>query len=163
MEFTKFKESPWVVLINKYAAYKLFHIEPKNRFDNKGPDKNWILHKVFNNALEAFKFLESEEAELIVIGERNKKRSKSYRKKYRGKVDRSRRIKVLERDNYTCQICGRSIEDGVKLEIDHVIPKSKGGTYKMDNLQTLCFDCNRGKRDKILPNNIKNNGLENIL
>lgn len=67
----------------------------------------------------------------------------------------STRIKVFERDNYTCRICGRNpTEDNVKLEVDHIIPFSQGGSNKIDNLQTLCFDCNRGKSDKILKNHI---------
>jgi hypothetical protein len=69
----------------------------------------------------------------------------------------STRIKVFERDNYTCRICGRNpTEDNVKLEVDHIIPFSQGGSNKLDNLQTLCFDCNRGKSDKILKNHINN-------
>ena len=54
---------------------------------------------------------------------------------------------VLERDNHTCQYCGLSPKDGIKLEIDHKIPRSKGGIDIIDNLITSCFDCNRGKRD----------------
>lgn len=61
------------------------------------------------------------------------------------------RFNILKRDNYACQICGRtSQEDGVKLEIDHKIPKSKGGLDTLDNLWTLCFTCNSGKSDKDL-------------
>jgi hypothetical protein len=70
-------------------------------------------------------------------------------------VSKSIRINVFERDNYTCQICGRNVkEDNVKLEIDHIIPVSKGGSDDISNLQTLCFDCNRGKSNKILHNQL---------
>lgn len=67
-------------------------------------------------------------------------------------VSLSTKTKVLERDNYTCQMCGRNRYDGVKLEVDHIIPVSRGGSDNISNLQTLCFDCNRGKSDKILHN-----------
>lgn len=61
------------------------------------------------------------------------------------------RFKVLKRDHYRCCICGRSQkEDGVKLEVDHKIPVSKGGKTEMNNLWTLCFECNRGKSNKEL-------------
>lgn len=43
---------------------------------------------------------------------------------------------------------GRGREDGVKLHVDHVIPVSRGGKSVMDNLQTLCEDCNCGKGNK---------------
>lgn len=57
------------------------------------------------------------------------------------------RFKVLKRDGYRCQLCGRSAQDGIELEIDHKVPRAKNGSSKMSNLWTLCFDCNRGKSD----------------
>lgn len=59
----------------------------------------------------------------------------------------SRRFRIFKRDNYRCQICGRSAQDGATLEVDHRVPRAKGGTDDSENLWTLCFDCNRGKRD----------------
>lgn len=58
------------------------------------------------------------------------------------------RYNVLKRDNYTCQICGATAKDGVKLHVDHIIPVSKGGKTVMSNLQTLCDRCNLGKGNK---------------
>ena len=52
---------------------------------------------------------------------------------------------VFRRDNYTCQYCGQI---GHSLEIDHIIPISKGGSNQPDNLITACRRCNRQKRDK---------------
>jgi len=61
----------------------------------------------------------------------------------------SLRYDVLKRDEFACQICGASYKnDGVKLEVDHVIPVSKGGKTELENLQTLCERCNRGKSNK---------------
>jgi 5-methylcytosine-specific restriction enzyme A len=54
------------------------------------------------------------------------------------------RVDVLSRDGYKCIFCGRNSKK-VTLEIDHIIPFSKGGSNEISNLQTLCFDCNRGK------------------
>lgn len=68
----------------------------------------------------------------------------------RSQVTPKVRMQVLSRDDYTCQICGRSRKDGVKLEVDHKIPVAKGGTSELSNLWTLCFDCNRGKSDSVL-------------
>lgn len=56
---------------------------------------------------------------------------------------------VLARDKWKCLSCGRTTrENGVLLEVDHIIPRSKGGTDDISNLQTLCKKCNIGKSNK---------------
>lgn len=61
------------------------------------------------------------------------------------------RTYIKERDNYTCCQCGNSVdkEPNLLLEIDHIIPVSKGGLTREDNLQTLCWKCNRNKGAKL--------------
>ena len=59
------------------------------------------------------------------------------------------RLDVFERDDYKCQMCGRTVEDGIKLHIDHIVPFSKGGSNDMDNLQVLCHECNLAKHDRM--------------
>lgn len=63
------------------------------------------------------------------------------------------RFRVLSRDNFTCQNCGASPakDPKTKLHVDHVKPWSKGGETTIENLQTLCSDCNLGKGDMIVP------------
>ena len=57
------------------------------------------------------------------------------------------RFLVMKRDNFKCSMCGRSpaTTAGLELHIDHIIPWSKGGETIIDNLHTLCSDCNLGK------------------
>jgi len=57
---------------------------------------------------------------------------------------------IKKRDNYTCCICGNSVfkEPNLLLEVDHIVPVSKGGKTEASNLQTLCWRCNRRKSDK---------------
>ncbi len=59
---------------------------------------------------------------------------------------------IKERDNFTCKCCGNSThkEPNLLLEIDHIIPVAKGGTTEENNLQTLCWKCNRQKSSKII-------------
>jgi len=59
----------------------------------------------------------------------------------------SKRYEVLLRDNFICVYCGKRPPE-VKLEVDHKIPKCKGGVDEIENLVTSCFECNRGKSDK---------------
>jgi 5-methylcytosine-specific restriction endonuclease McrA len=58
---------------------------------------------------------------------------------------RELRIKILERDNYTCQICGQ--EGGSSMHIDHIEPISRNWERRLDpsNLQVLCPSCNIAK------------------
>lgn len=59
-------------------------------------------------------------------------------------ISKRTRYEVLKRDSFTCQYCGRQAPD-VLLEVDHINPKSKGGSNDILNLVTSCIDCNRGK------------------
>ena len=62
------------------------------------------------------------------------------------------REKIKLRDSHMCKNCGLSTEKepNLLLEIDHIIPLSKGGITSEDNLQTLCWKCNRSKGSKIM-------------
>jgi hypothetical protein len=57
------------------------------------------------------------------------------------------RHEIFLRDNFTCQQCGASPRNKQTtiIEVDHVMPVSKGGTNDKSNLQTLCDVCNSGK------------------
>ncbi|MFZ6771143.1 HNH endonuclease [Undibacterium sp. SXout7W] len=64
------------------------------------------------------------------------------------------REKIKNRDNFTCKICNLSVaeEKNLLLEIDHITPLAKGGMTSEENLQTLCWRCNRSKGAKIFCN-----------
>lgn len=59
----------------------------------------------------------------------------------RGKVSNKMRFSVYQRDGYRCRKCGISSRYA-QLEVDHIVPISKGGKSTYDNLQTLCHKCN---------------------
>ena len=56
------------------------------------------------------------------------------------------RFQVFREDDYRCQMCGGTARDGKHLEVDHKLAVARGGTNVRENLWTLCFECNRGKR-----------------
>lgn len=72
----------------------------------------------------------------------------------RSKMSDSLRYDILKRDAFKCTICGASAQEGAKLHVDHIIPVAKGGKTTKNNLRTLCFSCNIGKRDKYDPDGI---------
>ncbi|MES2734607.1 MAG: HNH endonuclease [Bacteroidota bacterium] len=53
------------------------------------------------------------------------------------------RQNVFKRDGHRCQYCGM----GEELTLDHVVPRSRGGQSKWDNLTTACKRCNSRKGD----------------
>ncbi len=63
---------------------------------------------------------------------------------YQARVALNRRA-VFARDEHRCQYCGASAEN-----IDHVIPRSRGGLHVWDNVVAACRPCNSRKRDRLL-------------
>ncbi len=57
-----------------------------------------------------------------------------------------RKIKLLERDNFTCQYCLAKVTEDTYY-LDHIIPRAKGGTNYKNNLITSCQSCNSNKSD----------------
>ena len=55
---------------------------------------------------------------------------------------------ILQRDNRQCRYCGRPDTEKRKLELDHVIPESKGGPTVVGNLAAACHRCNQKKGDQ---------------
>lgn len=53
---------------------------------------------------------------------------------------------VLARDAYTCQYCGR---EQTGLTVDHVVPRSRGGSSAWDNIVAACAPCNRKKGNRL--------------
>lgn len=70
-----------------------------------------------------------------------------------GGISPQLRNEILERNGYTCQLCGGGAGDPdpfnpnrkVRLHIDHIIPKSQGGRDDKNNLRVLCSSCNQGR------------------
>lgn len=61
--------------------------------------------------------------------------------------DELQKTKILERDNHRCVVCGKGKIDGVELHIDHIKPKSLGGSSNIENGQTLCAKHNFMKKN----------------
>jgi hypothetical protein len=74
-------------------------------------------------------------------------------------ISKETRAWVLERNGYTCQMCGRAAGDPdpfnpartVRLTMGHIIDKSKGGDDSPQNLRAICTNCNEGLQNTALP------------
>jgi 5-methylcytosine-specific restriction endonuclease McrA len=98
-------------------------------------------------------FLSKEEKKFIIFEKNEKEKRKFERLKFKHEGTKNKRERISEdvkmfvwrRDQGKCVECGGQ----EKLEFDHIIPVSKGGSNTARNLQLLCENCNRTKSDKI--------------
>jgi len=74
-------------------------------------------------------------------------------------ISKETRAWVLERNGYTCQMCGLAAGDSdpfntartVRLTMGHILDKSKGGDDSPQNLRAICTNCNEGLQNTALP------------
>ena len=64
-----------------------------------------------------------------------------------GYIPGSVKYEVLKRARRRCELCGVAEKDKA-LEVDHIIPRNKGGSDDLSNFQSLCYSCNAMKRDR---------------
>lgn len=64
-----------------------------------------------------------------------------------GRITKNKRYDVMSKSKGVCAACGRA-STKAELDVDHIVPTSWGGTNNLDNLQALCRQCNREKRDR---------------
>jgi hypothetical protein len=120
-----------------------------SRMDNKIPyDPDWVANKI--NATEPVDLTLLMDSGFIELasGDEPSVRA-SWPSRY---IAKETRQAVLERDGHKCVRCSAT----ERLEIDHVIPISQGGTGEVDNLQVLCVSCNRKKRAEQVRSNTQN-------
>ncbi len=164
----------WVVLINRHMTDSLvadmkkdfnkylshwfpLHIETIDEYRSR-PSYKWELYKKGLTTEEAYNFCRTDEYVLLaidILSENGiqlpvKQKNNAIDSRQHGQSWKSIRFNVMKRDNYKCQICGKTAIDGAKLEVDHKKALANGGNNAIENLWTLCFDCNRGKRTKDL-------------
>lgn len=78
---------------------------------------------------------------------------------FKREISKETRAQVLERNGYTCQMCGVAAGDPdplggsrtVRLTMGHIKDKSKGGDDTPQNLRAICTNCNEGLQNTALP------------
>lgn len=137
----KFYYNESVPIVLKIKSLNGLVIKGKILKKNKIGMKYIVIKSLEKNPIKVF--LEDVIQDTIIPLDYQKKE-----KNKRSTLPPSLRYKVLRRDRNTCKGCGARAPD-VELEVDHIVPVSRGGTDKLDNLKTLCKDCNIGKGDKV--------------
>lgn len=59
----------------------------------------------------------------------------------------AKRHAIYARDGHKCVYCGRNEEDGISLQLDHVVARARGGDNTAANIVTCCDECNTAKGD----------------
>ena len=72
------------------------------------------------------------------------------------------RFRVLHRDRFKCVLCGDHPARNAEcvLHVDHLVPWSKGGKTREDNLRTLCATCNVGRGNRFTDYDIQARGRQ---
>ncbi len=65
-------------------------------------------------------------------------------------IRRERRLAIYVRDAFQCLYCGRDLRSAAPADVtlDHLLPRSAGGTNEAVNLVTACRSCNSARQDK---------------
>lgn len=74
--------------------------------------------------------------------------NKSKQKSIEVKIDNKKR-KIYQRSGGVCYLCGSPVQFN-RMSIDHVIPRSRGGSNKIENLRATHAECNRKKSNKLI-------------
>jgi 5-methylcytosine-specific restriction endonuclease McrA len=64
------------------------------------------------------------------------------------KQKRDRRARLLKKNGYRCYLCHETFLAN-QLTLDHLKPRSRGGSNKLENLRLACFPCNNRRSDRL--------------
>ena len=98
--------------------------------------------KVKSNPVRAKEIRESNKVSVKRYYLKNRDRITKYQKARKLRL----RFEILNKYQFTCQYCGRKSPQ-IELQIDHIVPLSKGGKNEKENMIVACVECNLGKGD----------------
>lgn len=145
----RYRRKQYRVILDDAAAFQFHLVRQKTRYMQQNYVK--IPYKVstrVSSFVYSYAWIKSRHNELSGIGFECTLRA-YHSKNQRKLATRSLREKIMRRDGYMCQICGKYMPDEVGLQVDHIIPVSKGGKTVESNLRVLCSKCNGAKSNKM--------------
>ncbi|MEM3099708.1 MAG: HIT domain-containing protein [Nitrososphaerales archaeon] len=135
-------------------------IEYYEQITRNMPGKVLVKHGIVrydsgNYLLNVTELTEEQQTELInlcnnAISNYKKERGMriwQHRVKDQKVIPGSMRYEVLKAAKFRCHLCGISADEKA-LEVDHIIPRNKGGKTVLENLQAPCYTCNSQKLDR---------------
>ena len=145
----KYRRQQYLRALDDNRAFVFHFVRSQTRYRQKNYVKSSYKVNVITDAFAYnYEYIQRRYNDLADIGFECTLRA-YHSKNQRKLATRELRERIMLRDNYTCQLCGKSMPDEVGLQIDHIIPIAKGGKTIMSNLRVLCSKCNGSKSDKI--------------
>ncbi len=143
-----FREKQYQKCLDDANAFQFKATRKRTRYSqNNNKRISYTVEDVVKSFSCGFEYIQGRNKRLFAINyectlrQYNSKEQRKY-------MTKELRKEIMERDNYTCKICGKYMPDEVGLHIDHIIPVSKGGKSVPSNLQVLCSKCNGKKSNK---------------
>jgi len=95
------------------------------------------------------KNLEHRRSDAIYCSRTCKSLDFNFHHRYKSRMTtKTRRMAIIERDKWQCYICAEFLQFS-EIELDHLIPHSRGGSSDSDNLAVSCLPCNRSRGNRI--------------
>lgn len=153
------------VTSDDYAMFEFIFYRNQTRYIQKNYQKTSYTEENVENVirltLQDMKKIDNSLAEIDYETTREKYNAEEQRRLMTPALKKQ----IKERDNYTCQICGKYMGDEVGLHVDHKISIKNGGKSVPSNLWVLCDKCNLGKGRKNIDgtNTNYNTSIENTM
>lgn len=145
----KYRRWQYLCALDDDSAFEFRFLRSQTRYKQKNYVKSSYKVNVITNSFEYnYEYIQRRYDDLADIGFECTLRA-YHSKNQRKLATRELRERIMIRDNYTCQLCGKHMPDEVGLQIDHIIPIAKGGKTVASNLRVLCSKCNNLKSDKM--------------
>lgn len=146
--FKNYRTQQYQKILDDKQAYHFQLIRKQTRYRQKNYIKrSYKINVVDSEWAVSWQWIEKRYEKLKAIGFEATLNDYSS-KKQRNLMTPQLRRTIMERDNYTCQICGKYMPDEIGLHIDHITPIAKGGKSVTSNLRVLCSKCNGKKGAK---------------
>lgn len=144
----KYRARQYHKILDDKKAYRFLTTRNQTRYRQQNYVKTAYTVPAFDSGLLVnWEWLEERYNKLSAI--RFEATLSEYESKNQRKLmTRQLRVQIMERDCFTCQICGKYMPDEVGLHIDHIVPVVRGGKSVPSNLRVLCSKCNGRKGAK---------------
>jgi 5-methylcytosine-specific restriction endonuclease McrA len=129
----------------KYCSYVCgYSAKNYNRKQLTGPKPRKV-----NQCLRCGAAMEHKKSHALYCSKTCKSMDHNFMHRGGTRLSKARRQRIIDRDKATCYSCGSKLQIS-DIELDHLIPVSKGGTSDAQNVAVSCVKCNRQRGNKIM-------------